>query len=190
MKITEKSNFRIVARLRTVRASEFRENLDGWMVADHVDITFMPRRAGDMVGVSIPEQWATKDPERYYLEECKELARSLDALPYVRSTEIVWDEKHLCSFCKLDWEELDQDYIDQNPEDVEPGHRAGVPACCERAVDEWLDENATCLYVHPGNYPDTPDEYCGNDPEDGSDYCTPHRERVQAMEELEARENL
>lgn len=184
MKVTERSNFRVVATLRTVRASEFRENLDGWMIGDKVSITFMPRRAGDMDGMSIPEQWVTEDSEEYYLGECRELTRKLRGLPYVRVTEIVWDEKNLCSFCKLDWEELDQDFIDQHPQGVPAGHGVGTPVCCEQAQDEWIEENhPACIYETGGTY-ETPPERCDLDTEPGDEYCPLHRKHIDDLEAL------
>lgn len=184
MKVTERDSFRVVATLRTGRASQISENLDGWMIGDGVSITFKPRRAGDMIGASLPERWITRDREQYYLVACTELAEEIDKLPYVKTTEIVWDETHSCSYCKLTWEEIDQGFIDQYPNDVDPLHGVGTPLCCEKAQDAWVEENRpACIYETGGTY-ETPPERCDLDVKPGSEYCAIHSERIAKLEAL------
>lgn len=190
MKVTTKGNYRVVALLCTTKASTFIADLGGWILGDGVEITFRPRRPGDIgSGMKIPDTWVTRDNASWYEQECADMVYALQALPYIRSAETRWDETYTCASCGLTWEEIDQDFIDQHPTEVPEGHGVGTPLCCEEAISEWEASNLLCTFVTGGTY-EVPPDVCTNDRTDGTEFCSPHLKAVTALERMAAEQSL
>ena len=73
--------------------------------------------------------------DKYDCEQIiSEIKRHVD---YVNQCYAVCDTTYRCSYCNYEWEEYTAE-----DEKADPESRAGMPACCEKAQDEWLKEQA------------------------------------------------
>ena len=83
-----------------------------------------PKGLGDFGGIRVSDSFFGQSQERIakdYEDRCKEMADQIRRhVDNVRSAEVDYDTEEICSRCGYTWE-LDE---------------FGVPACCDKAIEE------------------------------------------------------
>jgi len=139
VKKTTRDNFRVIAVVRpkqthmSIASLGFKDiwgdPLEGHVWGDPFQITVLPRRLGDLgSGMSVGDQMASRDIEGDYRKRCEVIRDGMRRHPNVVEARIECDEECRCSFCGLEWSELEQSEVKEYGQ--EDGLSiTGEPAC-------------------------------------------------------------
>lgn len=174
MKITTKSRFHVAVALRQTDAEHLFPGVEGTAKTDDMIVIVWPKPLGDLGGVIVPDDAVARDVSAAYIDRCADMAATLRQLPHVYSAVACWEEEHTCSYCNLIWEVTTQEDKDRHPDDDTP---VGMPVCCDKAVDEWIDSRCCTFTADEG-------ATCEMLRVNGGELCAVHQERADGLEAL------
>lgn len=116
-----------------------------------ITVAVLPRRLGKLsAGMSVPDEYVTRDAETAYRERCDSIAAELRNRPHVADVTVACTETHVCSHCRLRWEVLTAEQAVDRRHRQDEHSVDGEPVCCDRAIAEFRAEHGIPALAEAG----------------------------------------